>query len=80
VWSPDSQRIAYAENANRLSYEEDIVEIDVTKKQIRRLTTRREDFNLTLPSWSPDGPSFTYSTYQDDQVWIAQSNGRGIGS
>jgi Tol biopolymer transport system component len=72
VWSPDSQRVAFASSKGSASW--DIWVINVDGSELRQLTTSAgTDWQ---PSWSPDGSKIAFSSGEDDpDIWVMDADG-----
>jgi hypothetical protein len=73
VWSPDSTRIAFAQDGFRLFYDSDIWMLEVESGQLTRLTDEASNEELfpgeagtefyldVAPTWTPDSQAITFS-------------------
>ena len=76
TWSPDGKYIAITSNrlAKLGEVEDDIWQINIATKELRRLT-RLADWTITHPRWSPDGEYIAYQRRAD--IYLMRPDGSG---
>ena len=75
VWSPDSERIAFAADRKGNFEQFDIYVMDVDGGNQQRLTNNR--FINGSPCWSPDGERIAFSSWRDgnSEIYVMDADG-----
>lgn len=80
VWSPDGQRLAYAQVTNSRTGDTDIMVLEMATGKVRRLT-----FNNGLntgPTWNPSGTQLAFESDRDGagmpQIFLMEADGSNM--